>query len=846
MAVQDDILELIKEHFPEEAVTASVIAEMKNLSRNTVSHYLNRLVEEGQLNKIKEKPTKFQLPNGDVDTKDSFYKIIGYHGSMKSIIKQCKASVTYPNGIPLILNGPSGTGKSYIAEAIYKYAKEGKHIEDNAPFCVLNCADYANNPELLSSVLFGYVKGAFTGAEKERRGLLDEANGGFLFLDEVHNLTAENQEKLFILIDSGRFRRLGDNENWINTKVRLIMATTEDPRSAMLTTFRRRIPYEVALPKFITRPYEERLELVMRFFVNESKATQCVINVEHGVLEQLARNDYEGNIGELKNIVKVMVANELAQSHEQELFIPESLRDNHHSYVSFDPNTSQMFSHAYPKPLAILEEILTIDDFSQLLNRINEFLYAIEKTQIIDDELEQQLQFLTANYQGFDHFVADFFRSYGFVLNDQQKSIFKAILSFFLSNGYDLKGVATLTNKEKMSYRKQMTIAAQCLSQLFFEHPMMEQFVSVLTAFLVKQFPILSKINAVIIMHGKNNAATTAATVNEMVGNFVFDHFDMPLTVDTSEIIKQIVNYTKKIDTSQGLVILVDMGSLEKIYSSISGNVNGDLIVMNNVSTALALEVGQKLLQDISINQLEQLETKPFDVSKQFFEGISQKPNILVACISGEGIAVKIKDILTHYMNDDVDIITIDFNLLKNKLAAMDEVFFKNTLTILTTPKIQNSSFPVVSIEEVVSNQDALVGLSNYLSATDIKECTNDILKLFTIEGAAARLSFLNPERVIDEVGEVINGYESYYNVEFPNFVRINLFLHLSSMIERMLKYGKEQKEEMYIPNDREEFKSFCDFSELIFMEIRNKYNIKIPISEFGLVYQLVRQSMEY
>lgn len=316
MAVQDDILELIKEHFPEEAVTASVIAEMKNLSRNTVSHYLNRLVEEGQLNKIKEKPTKFQLPNGDVDTKDSFYKIIGYHGSMKSIIKQCKASVTYPNGIPLILNGPSGTGKSYIAEAIYKYAKEGKHIEDNAPFCVLNCADYANNPELLSSVLFGYVKGAFTGAERERRGLLDEANGGFLFLDEVHNLTAENQEKLFILIDSGRFRRLGDNENWINTKVRLIMATTEDPRSAMLTTFRRRIPYEVALPKFITRPYEERLELVMRFFVNESKATQCVINVEHGVLEQLARNDYEGNIGELKNIVKVMVANELAQSHE--------------------------------------------------------------------------------------------------------------------------------------------------------------------------------------------------------------------------------------------------------------------------------------------------------------------------------------------------------------------------------------------------------------------------------------------------------------------------------------------------------------------------------------------------
>lgn len=71
-------------------------------------------------------------------------------------------------------------------------------IHENAPFKVLNCAQYHNNPELLSGILFGYVKGAFTGADEDRNGLLQDADGGVLFLDEVHRLPPEGQEKLFV------------------------------------------------------------------------------------------------------------------------------------------------------------------------------------------------------------------------------------------------------------------------------------------------------------------------------------------------------------------------------------------------------------------------------------------------------------------------------------------------------------------------------------------------------------------------------------------------------------------------------------------------------------------------
>lgn len=102
-----------------------------------------------------------------------FSKFIGYNGSMEQVIEKCKAAVNYPvNGLTMIICGASGVGKSYLASLIHQYAVESGAVEKNAPFVVLNCADYANNSELLSSVLFGHVKGAFTGANEENRDCL--------------------------------------------------------------------------------------------------------------------------------------------------------------------------------------------------------------------------------------------------------------------------------------------------------------------------------------------------------------------------------------------------------------------------------------------------------------------------------------------------------------------------------------------------------------------------------------------------------------------------------------------------------------------------------------------------
>ncbi|WP_117098365.1 sigma 54-interacting transcriptional regulator, partial [Klebsiella pneumoniae] len=84
--------------------------------------------------------------------------------------------------------GPTGTGKSFLARQLWHYAIDEGILPADAPFTVFNCAEYANNPELLTSKLFGHAKGAFTGADKAVPGLIETSNGGVLFIDEVHRL----------------------------------------------------------------------------------------------------------------------------------------------------------------------------------------------------------------------------------------------------------------------------------------------------------------------------------------------------------------------------------------------------------------------------------------------------------------------------------------------------------------------------------------------------------------------------------------------------------------------------------------------------------------------------------
>lgn len=870
MEAKEEIYQYIRKHIKEDGVTAQSIAEIFGIKRNVASHYLNLLEKEGKLQKGTTRPVHFSIPtdtekkaeecNNMIDERSAaqkevsvFSKFIGYNGSMEQVIEKCKAAVNYPvNGLTMIICGASGVGKSYLASLIHQYAVESGAVEKNAPFVVLNCADYANNSELLSSVLFGHVKGAFTGANEEKQGLLAEADGGYLFLDEVHNLSAENQEKLFLFIDSQKYRMLGDSKNWQTAKVRLLFATTEDIHSTLLATFRRRIPFEIRIPDFLERSYGERFLLVSSFFQNEAEILKKNICVDSEYFRRMLNLHEEGNIGAVKSKIKVLCAQAYSQQREEELRITtpgKESSDSFHFYWNRPEKKKWMSS--YQIFSNITGCFVPGMNYSKIEEVLELFLQTITRRL---EENKKENNF--CEIPPFRHYeekcrnsINKILKSYGYRLNELEIDEFYKMVIAVLFDETFFGAAFKISGYEKKKYRKYEVMISRILDAVLedYNDNVREFLQTILTVWLSDKVKVKSKINALILMHGEHSASSMASLANEMIGDYVYEAFDMPIQVHTEDLIVKVNDYVRDIETNEGLVLLVDMGSLERMYDKISRNVDGDLVIVNNVSTAFALELGFSLFDKADIYRITQMDMSQFNMKMQYYKGLSQKPNIIVSCISGEGIAVEIKEILSRYVNtDEIDILTMDYSELKKQLNRGSAEDFHNTIVVFTTTPLSSTVVPVMNVEDLVNGFTNPSFPEFMLNKENVREFTNDIIKLFTLKGVASRLRFLNPEVVMQEVDQVIRGYENYYHVQLPNFLRINLFLHTSIMIERVLVKEESGKiDSIDTEGINEESRKFIEVSKDIFKSIMMKYKIEISDAEYLLLYQILQSVIQ-
>ena len=870
MEAKEEIYQYIRKNIKEDGVTAQSIAEIFGIKRNVASHYLNLLEKEGKLQKGTNRPVHFSIPtdtekkaeecNNMIDERpvaqkevSVFSKFIGYNGSMEQVIEKCKAAVNYPvNGLTMIICGASGVGKSYLASLIHQYAVESGAVEKNAPFVVLNCADYANNSELLSSVLFGHVKGAFTGANEEKQGLLAEADGGYLFLDEVHNLSAENQEKLFLFIDSQKYRMLGDSKNWQTAKVRLLFATTEDIHSTLLATFRRRIPFEIRIPDFLERSYGERFLLVSSFFQNEAEILKKNICVDSEYFRRMLNLHEEGNIGAVKSKIKVLCAQAYSQQREEELRITtpgKESSDSFHFYWNRPEKKKWMSS--YQIFSNITGCFVPGMNYSKIEEVLELFLQTITRRL---EENKKENNF--CEIPPFRHYeekcrnsINKILKSYGYRLNELEIDEFYKMVIAVLFDETFFGAAFKISGYEKKKYRKYEVMISRILDAVLedYNDNVREFLQTILTVWLSDKVKVKSKINALILMHGEHSASSMASLANEMIGDYVYEAFDMPIQVHTEDLIVKVNDYVRDIETNEGLVLLVDMGSLERMYDKISRNVDGDLVIVNNASTAFALELGFSLFDKADIYRITQMDMSQFNMKMQYYKGLSQKPNIIVSCISGEGIAVEIKEILSRYVNtDEIDILTMDYSELKKQLNRGAAEDFHNTIVVFTTTPLSSTVVPVMNVEDLVNGFTNPSFPEFMLNKENVREFTNDIIKLFTLKGVASRLRFLNPEVVMQEVDQVIRGYENYYHVQLPNFLRINLFLHTSIMIERVLVKEESGKiDSIDTEGINEESRKFIEVSKDIFKSIMMKYKIEISDAEYLLLYQILQSVIQ-
>ncbi|MEA4933034.1 MAG: sigma 54-interacting transcriptional regulator, partial [Lawsonibacter sp.] len=303
--------------------TTEEIANAIGASRANVSTDLNRLFGEQRVEKIPGWPVRYRASNALIsplpvtgrnphklaDAEHVFDHYVGHNGSMSMEIEKAKAAVLYPlNGLPLLIGGKTGVGKTTFARILYEYARRAGRIAPEAKFVPFNCADYSTNPQLITAQLFGCVRGAYTGAEEDHTGLVDAADGGVLFLDEVHRLPATAQEMLFSLMDFSQYRRLGEVDTVRSSHPIIIMATTEERSSALLATFNRRVPVSITLPTLAERSPLERLQLIQQLFAHEASKLKLDLNADVLTVKTLLAYDCPGNVGQLENDIRVACA----------------------------------------------------------------------------------------------------------------------------------------------------------------------------------------------------------------------------------------------------------------------------------------------------------------------------------------------------------------------------------------------------------------------------------------------------------------------------------------------------------------------------------------------------------
>jgi two-component system response regulator HydG len=230
-------------------------------------------------------------------------ELVGRSAPMRELLT--KVVRIAPTEVTVLITGESGTGKELIARAIHANSRRSAR-----PFVPVNCA--AISESLLESELFGHVKGAFTGAVKLRRGLLEEAGGGTFFFDEIAETTPAFQAKLLRVIQEHEIRRVGDNAS-IPVDVRVLAATNQDLRQAIADKrFREDLFYRLNVVPLVLPPLRDRSEdigLLAQHFVdrfNQRNGTRRVLT--QGALLKLTAHSFPGNVRELENVIEQAAA----------------------------------------------------------------------------------------------------------------------------------------------------------------------------------------------------------------------------------------------------------------------------------------------------------------------------------------------------------------------------------------------------------------------------------------------------------------------------------------------------------------------------------------------------------
>jgi DNA-binding NtrC family response regulator len=263
--------------------------------------YVSKPLSVEQIERIAARAASFQTSQrGEtpVEEVSGDSEIIGRSARMLEVYKAIGRVA--PSNASVLITGPSGTGKELVARAIHRHSRRS-----DQPFTPVNCGSFTET--ILESELFGHEKGAFTGADAVRKGLVEASNGGTLFLDEITETTLSFQVKLLRFIQEQQVRRVGSNK-YIPVDVRIVAASNREiPALIRQGQFREDLFYRLSVVQIAVPALHERRDdiplLAMHFLQQFNARNQTRVSMEPEAVQRLREMDWPGNVRELENTV---------------------------------------------------------------------------------------------------------------------------------------------------------------------------------------------------------------------------------------------------------------------------------------------------------------------------------------------------------------------------------------------------------------------------------------------------------------------------------------------------------------------------------------------------------------
>ncbi|WP_024613995.1 sigma-54-dependent transcriptional regulator [Clostridium sp. Ade.TY] len=858
-------------------IKAQELSEYMKLNRANVSRYLNSLYSDGRVKKEEGRPVKYfiidELKADDEVEKKKLIKMnsgensldlmVGANQSLQVPIQQAKAAMLYPpRGLHTLILGETGVGKSMFAELMYQFAKEENLLSKDAPFIRFNCADYADNPQLVMAQIFGVKKGAYTGADSDKDGLLKKANGGVMFLDEIHRLSPQGQEMLFTYIDKGHFRPLGDTDNPIYSDAQIIAATTEEPKSYLLKTFTRRIPMTITLPSLKERSASERYHLLEQFIKAESHRLGESIYFNKNALISFLLYDCPNNIGQLKSDIQLACAKAFLnyKANSKEFIIVDQsdlhprvnkglmkLQEHRNEINELLGNAPDILRFSYND-----DNIIDINDEGD--NSKGEYFYDIienkleylKKRGMEESEISEIINIDIESY--FKKYIRDLPEEVRKdeitkIVSEDIVNIVEEILDMSskkLNRHYDEKVYFGLAlhlqgslerirqgnkiyhpklNFVRVQYADEFMVAmesAKKIDERFnVEVPLDE--IGYLTMFLAaRPYEIdekkSNKVGVIVIMHGHSTASSMVEVANKLIGEEHVHSLDMPLSMKAEKMYELAKEKVKALNEGKGVLLLVDMGSLTNFGEMIKDETNIKVKTVDMVSTLTVIEAGRKSLNGRNLEEIYRScqEISRFGVNRGSVLANKREKLIITTCFTGEGSAKKLKELMVNKINNNIKIKalnTLDRDDFVKTVDMLNEQY--HIVAIVGSINLNIEGIPFIGATDILTGE-GIYKINEYISEEE------DFQKISV--SIDSQIKEVNGNNLVKSCRDAIYEIEENLNIKISHEVTVGIVIHICFLIEKILKGEKR--------------KVFDDLNEF-----RNKYN-----KEFILIRQSIRK----